>query len=108
MLTNGETVMYTPSVEGIIEAAVKKRSDERKSATLHGCCLNGRCICRSGHYPYFQHRSLLLAAQSPLQTMLMGMSFGLALTLVIFAGSELFTGNNMFYDEYTRRTNYSQ
>lgn len=27
---------------------------------------------------------------------LMGVSFGIALTLVVFAGSELFTGNNMF------------
>jgi nitrite transporter NirC len=26
----------------------------------------------------------------------MGLSFGIALTLVVFAGSELFTGNNMF------------
>ncbi len=38
----------------------------------------------------------LAAAGSPLTKALMGASFGVALSLVIFAGSELFTGNNLF------------
>src|SRR4030066_133235 len=37
----------------------------------------------------------LMAAGSPAVKLVMGTSFGIALTLVIFAGSELFTGNNM-------------
>jgi len=37
----------------------------------------------------------LAAAGSPVVKLVMGVSFGIALTLVIFAGSELFTGNNM-------------
>ncbi|MFO0732899.1 MAG: formate/nitrite transporter family protein [Nitrospiraceae bacterium] len=37
----------------------------------------------------------LAAEGSPLVKLVMGASFGVALTLVIFAGSELFTGNNM-------------
>lgn len=37
----------------------------------------------------------LKAADSPMLKALMGSSFALALTLVVFAGSELFTGNNM-------------
>lgn len=37
----------------------------------------------------------LAAAGSPFVKLIMGASFGIALTLVIFAGSELFTGNNM-------------
>ncbi|MGA6828625.1 formate/nitrite transporter family protein [Nitrospira sp. NS4] len=37
----------------------------------------------------------LMAAGSPVVKLVMGASFGIALTLVIFAGSELFTGNNM-------------
>jgi nitrite transporter NirC len=37
----------------------------------------------------------LAAAGSPVVKLVMGASFGIALTLVIFAGSELFTGNNM-------------
>lgn len=36
------------------------------------------------------------AASSPMTKVVMSASFGIALTLVIFAGSELFTGNNMF------------
>jgi len=35
------------------------------------------------------------AAGAPAQKLIMGCAFGVALTLVIFAGSELFTGNNM-------------
>src|SRR5439155_2789239 len=38
----------------------------------------------------------LSAAGSPLTKAVMGASFGIALSLVIFAGSELFTGNNLF------------
>jgi nitrite transporter len=37
----------------------------------------------------------LLAANSPAAKLAMGASFGIALALVIFAGSELFTGNTM-------------
>jgi nitrite transporter NirC len=37
----------------------------------------------------------LAASDSPLTRLVMGISFGIALTLVIFAGAELFTGNNM-------------
>lgn len=38
---------------------------------------------------------LLAQANSPAVRIVMGMSFGIALSLVIMAGSELFTGNNM-------------
>lgn len=38
---------------------------------------------------------LLSAAGSPATRIVMGMSFGIALSLVLMAGSELFTGNNM-------------
>src|SRR6185503_15129155 len=37
----------------------------------------------------------LSAAGSPFVKTVMGASFGVALSLVVFAGSELFTGNNM-------------
>jgi len=36
------------------------------------------------------------AASSAATKLIMGLSFGIALSLVIFAGSELFTGNNLF------------
>jgi len=38
---------------------------------------------------------LLAATESPATKIVMGASFGIALSLVIMAGSELFTGNNM-------------
>ncbi len=38
---------------------------------------------------------IMTAAGSPATKILMGVSFAIALSLVIFAGSELFTGNNM-------------
>ncbi len=34
---------------------------------------------------------------APFMKLIMGLSFGVALSLVIFAGSELFTGNNMVF-----------
>lgn len=37
----------------------------------------------------------LAAAGSPIVKLVMGAAFGIALTIVVFAGSELFTGNNM-------------
>ena len=37
---------------------------------------------------------LLTSASSPATKIVMGLSFGVALSLVVFAGSELFTGNN--------------
>ena len=39
----------------------------------------------------------LAASGSAVTSMVMGLSFGIALTLVIFAGAELFTGNNMYF-----------
>lgn len=39
--------------------------------------------------------SLLSGAGSPFTKIVMGMSFGIALSLVVMAGSELFTGNNL-------------
>lgn len=38
----------------------------------------------------------LVAAGSPFAKLIGGLVFGVALTLVVFAGGELFTGNNMF------------
>lgn len=38
----------------------------------------------------------LASASLPVVNLVMGLSFGIALTLVVFAGSELFTGNNMY------------
>ncbi|MBR3842098.1 MAG: formate/nitrite transporter family protein [Christensenellaceae bacterium] len=42
----------------------------------------------------FTAGGLLSAAASPLVKIVMGLSFGIALSLVVMAGAELFTGNN--------------
>jgi len=39
----------------------------------------------------------LAASGSTVTSLIMGLSFGIALTLVIFAGAELFTGNTMYF-----------
>ncbi|WP_019535222.1 formate/nitrite transporter family protein [Paenibacillus ginsengihumi] len=90
--------MYTPNVEGIIETAVKKK--EKMNASLPryvAAAMLAGAYVGFGIILIFSVGAPLMAAGSPLQSMVMGMSFGIALTLVIFAGSELFTGNNMFF-----------
>ncbi|RUT47802.1 formate/nitrite transporter family protein [Paenibacillus anaericanus] len=90
--------MFTQSVEAIIEAAVKKKEKMNESLPRYivSAMLAGAYV-GLGIILIFSIGAPLAAVKSPFQTTLMGMSFGLALTLVVFAGSELFTGNNMFF-----------
>ncbi|WP_059052330.1 formate/nitrite transporter family protein [Paenibacillus senegalimassiliensis] len=99
--------MFSSNIEGLVEAAVKKKDKMNESlpryfvsAMLAGAYVGLAIIL------IFSIGAPLAAEKSPYQMMLMGMSFGLALTLVVFAGSELFTGNNMFFTISTlaRRT----
>lgn len=99
--------MFSSNIEALVEAAVKKKDKMNKSlpryfvsAMLAGAYVGLAIIL------IFSIGAPLAAEKSPYQMMLMGMSFGLALTLVVFAGSELFTGNNMFFTISTlaRRT----
>ncbi|WP_435925078.1 formate/nitrite transporter family protein [Paenibacillus sp. DYY-L-2] len=94
--------MFTQNVEAIVEAAVKKKEkmNESLSRYLVSAMLAGAYV-GLGIILIFSVGGPLAAAKSPFQTMVMGMSFGLALTLVVFAGSELFTGNNMFFTAST-------
>lgn len=90
--------MFKQNVEAIVEAAVKKKEKMNESLPKYfvSSMLAGAYV-GLGIILIFSIGAPLAAAQSPFQSMLMGMSFGLALTLVVFAGSELFTGNNMFF-----------
>ncbi|MDO7905640.1 formate/nitrite transporter family protein [Paenibacillus sp. JX-17] len=90
--------MFTESVQGIIEAAVKKKEKMYESMVRYfaSAMLAGAYV-GIGIILIFSIGAPLAAAHSPLQQTLMGAAFGIALTLVIFAGSELFTGNNMFF-----------
>lgn len=90
--------MFTANIENVIKAVEAKTDLMQKSifryllaAGLAGAYVGlGIILIFSVGAPFF-------ASGSPATFMVMGMSFGIALTLVIFAGSELFTGNNMLY-----------
>lgn len=90
--------MYTPSVEAMVETAVKKKEKMNQSLARYAvtAMLAGAYV-GLGIILIFSVGGPLAAVKSPFQPMIMGMSFGLALTLVVFAGSELFTGNNMYF-----------
>lgn len=90
--------MFTQSVENIVETAVGKRDKMNESLPryLLAAILAGAYV-GIGIILIFSLGAPLAAAKSPFQPLVMGTSFGIALTLVVFAGSELFTGNNMFF-----------
>lgn len=90
--------MYTQSVETMVETAVKKKEKMNESLIRYtiAAALAGAYV-GIGIILIFSLGAPLAAIKSPFQSLIMGGSFGIALTLVIFAGSELFTGNNMFF-----------
>ncbi len=88
--------MYSVDVDRMIQTAVKKVAYQKSSpmgylllSALAGIYLGfGICLIFSVGAPFWAEGSVGFK-------MVMGLSFGIALTLVLFAGSELFTGNNM-------------
>jgi len=88
--------MYTVDVERMIEMAKKKVAYFQLNplgylllSAMAGIYLGfGICLIFSVGAPFWADGSAGFK-------LVMGASFGIALTLVIFAGSELFTGNNM-------------
>ncbi|NGZ75758.1 formate/nitrite transporter family protein [Saccharibacillus alkalitolerans] len=94
--------MFTESVKSVVEAAVKKRDfmDKHPLRYFVSAMLAGAFV-GLGIILIFSLGAPLAAIKSPFQPLVMGASFGIALTLVIFAGSELFTGNNMFFTAST-------
>ncbi|MNI37707.1 Nitrite transporter NirC [compost metagenome] len=90
--------MYTQIVETIVDSAVKKKEQMKESLLRYtiAAVLAGAYV-GIGIILIFTLGAPLAALKSPFQSLVMGGSFGIALTLVIFAGSELFTGNNMFF-----------
>lgn len=80
-----------------LSAAAQKKADflrQSKSKYLLVSALAGMYV-GFGILLIFTIGGLLAQANSPAVRIVMGMSFGIALSLVIMAGSELFTGNNM-------------
>lgn len=88
--------MYTVDVERMVQLAETKVGYLRSNpigylvlSALAGIYLGfGICLIFSVGAPFWAEGSAGFK-------LVMGVSFGIALTLVIFAGSELFTGNNM-------------
>ena len=89
--------MYLESVKNISQAAKLKIEYLRRSlvAYMVASTLAGTYI-GIGVVLIFAIGAPLAAVDSIFLKFLMGASFGIALTLVVFAGAELFTGNNMF------------
>ncbi len=90
--------MYADEVEKMVVVAEKKINYMKRSpigylllSALAGVYLG------FGIFLIFSVGGPLAKAGAPYVKLVMGVSFGIALSLVIFAGSELFTGNNMVF-----------
>jgi nitrite transporter NirC len=88
--------LYSEEINKVSASAVKKSEFLKKSKMkyLTASALAGIYV-GFGILLIFTIGGLLSEAQSPVTKIIMGASFGIALSLVIMAGSELFTGNNM-------------
>lgn len=90
--------MFKQNVEAIVEAGAAKASymKQEKLGYFIATLLAGAYV-GFGIILIFTLGAPLAQAGSPYQQLVMGASFGIALTLVIMAGAELFTGNNMIF-----------
>lgn len=88
--------MYDDVLETIANAAVAKKNllSRRPLAALVHSMLAGAYV-GLGIVLIFMLGTPLFKAQSPFQSLVMGGAFGIALSLVILAGSDLFTGNTL-------------
>jgi nitrite transporter NirC len=89
--------MYVESVEKAAQTGIQKTGFLRRNPVgyLIASMLAGIYV-GLGIILIFSVGAPFAAAGSPAVKLVMGASFGIALTLVVFAGSELFTGNTMF------------
>jgi len=88
--------MYEPDVQRMVETAVKKTEFfERWPLRYFILAAFAGAYLGFGITLIFSVGGPFAAEGSAALKLVMGVSFGIALTLVIFAGSELFTGNNM-------------
>lgn len=90
--------MYKQNVETIAEAgAVKRDYMKQQPLGYFITTLLAGAYVGLGIILIFSLGAPLSQAGSPYQSLIMGATFGIALTLVIIAGAELFTGNNMIF-----------
>ncbi|MBU3153305.1 formate/nitrite transporter family protein [Clostridium estertheticum] len=88
--------MFSEEINKVSASAMKKSELLKRSKMryLTSSALAGIYV-GFGILLIFTIGGLLSQATSPVTKIMMGASFGIALSLVIMAGSELFTGNNM-------------
>ncbi|MBU3098182.1 MULTISPECIES: formate/nitrite transporter family protein [Clostridium] len=88
--------MFSEEINKVSASAIKKSELLKRSKMryLTSSVLAGIYV-GFGILLIFTIGGLLSQATSPATKIMMGASFGIALSLVIMAGSELFTGNNM-------------
>lgn len=89
--------MYKESVNAAVQAGVKKSAFLKANPLGYfiASMLAGVYV-GLGIILIFSVGAPFAAAGSPAVKLVMGASFAIALTLVVFAGSELFTGNTMY------------
>src|SRR5438105_1581912 len=88
--------MYTEAVQALGDQAASKLANQRRSLTSHlvrsalaGMYVGGAIVL------IFTIGGTLATTSPGAVRLLMGVCFGGALTIVVFAGSELFTGSNL-------------
>ncbi len=88
--------MYTEAVQTLSDQAVVKLAEQKKSIVSHfvRSMLAGMYV-GAAIVLIFTVGGLLSKAAPGTERILMGVCFGGALTVVVFAGSELFTGSNL-------------
>jgi nitrite transporter len=88
--------MYTETVNALADQAVAKLAHQRRSLVSHfvRSMLAGMYV-GAAIVLIFTIGGLLSKAAPGTERLIMGVCFGGALTIVIFAGSELFTGSNL-------------
>ncbi len=88
--------MYSEAVQSLSDQAVVKLIQQRKSLTSHlvRSAMAGMYV-GAAIVLIFTIGGLLSKAAPGTERILMGICFGGALTIVVFAGSELFTGSNL-------------
>src|SRR5271166_3290670 len=88
--------MYTETVEALSEQAGVKLREQRRSLVSHlvRSALAGMYV-GAAIVLIFTIGGSLATASPGVVRLVMGVCFGGALTIVVFAGSELFTGSNL-------------
>jgi nitrite transporter NirC len=102
--------MYSDAIQALSDQAVVKLTEQRRSLVGHlvRSMLAGMYV-GAAIVLIFTIGGLLSQAVPGTQRIAMGICFGGALTIVIFAGSELFTGSNLVLTlgVWTRRATYT-